>query len=81
MKNKVIIQSDKYHLLDITINDTSQAPKDKNIFYNCKNCGTAICSIPSDNIGCDCGNVYIDKDMFILSIREYKHLEIYKKNK
>ncbi len=30
--------------------------------YHCLRCGNLILSLPSDSIGCDCNNVFIDVD-------------------
>ena len=79
MKDKIKIQSEKFKLLDISITDTSQVPKGKDIFYNCKKCNSAICSVPIDNVGCDCGNIFIDIDYHRLAISDYSSFEVYEK--
>jgi len=52
----------KYDVFADDIKDTSEAPKDKDLFYRCKKCGVMIPSIPKDNVGCECENVFIDID-------------------
>jgi hypothetical protein len=63
------------------INDTSEAPIDRNVFYKCKKCGGIIPSIPKTSIGCHCGNIEIDKEMHRLWIGEYDKIVILKKVK
>jgi hypothetical protein len=58
------------------ITNTGQATKGKKIYYLCTACGEAIPSIPADNVGCKCGNVFIDIDYFRLVIRDYKHFKV-----
>lgn len=53
------------------MNDSAQAPKGKRIYYLCTNCNDLIPSQPKDNIGCRCGNVFIDIDYFRLVVREF----------
>ena len=59
--------------------NTSDVPKDKNIFYRCIACGKDIPSIPTGNIGCDCGNVFIDKDCWRLVVADFSKFEVVKK--
>jgi hypothetical protein len=61
------------------ISATSEAPKGRDIYYRCKLCGDAIPSQPKLNIGCKCGNVFIDVDYFRLSIEDYSKFEAVKK--
>lgn len=69
-----------YDVIMVEISDTSEAPKDKDIFYRCKNCGETIPSIPEDNIGCECGNVYIDIDFWRLAIKDYSSFEVVRRS-
>ena len=69
------MMKNKYRSLNIKIKDTSEAPKGKEIFYRCTNCGSVISSVPNKNIGCECGNIFIDKDYFRLSIEDYDSFE------
>ncbi len=59
--------------------DTAEVPKDKNIFYRCLACGSEIPSIPVGNIGCNCGNVFIDKDCWRLVVADFSKFEVVKK--
>jgi hypothetical protein len=33
------------------------------------NCGVLVPSVPDDNIGCECGNVFIDRDCWRLVLK------------
>jgi hypothetical protein len=60
-----------YLVLDITIDDTRDAIKGKDIFYKCAICKSIIPSIPRENSSCLCGNIGIDKDLNRLFVRDY----------
>lgn len=59
---------------------TTDVPKDEDLFYRCAECGTVIPSVPADNIGCECGNIFIDKDYWRLVVVDLTKLEVVKKN-
>lgn len=65
----------KYTVIIDGISDTSQAPKGRDIYYRCKQCGDLIPSQPKDNIGCKCGNVFIDVDAFRLAVKDYSQFQ------
>ncbi len=69
----------KYEIISDNIKDTSEASKGKDIFYKCTKCQDIIPSIPKDNIGCKCGNIFIDVDYFRLAIDSYNHFQVIKK--
>lgn len=46
------------------------------LFYLCGKCGEAIPSIPKDNGGCQCGNIFIDKDYFRLVVEDYSNFKV-----
>ena len=71
---------DKYEKIDIKIIDASDAPKGKDVFYKCI-CGDIIPSIPKDNVGCKCGNVFIDIDYVRLVVENYSNFEVLRKLK
>lgn len=71
----------KYDIVVKNIKDTSEAPKDNDLFYRCRNCGGIIPSIPKDNIGCECGNIFIDIEYWRLAIRDYSLFEVVKRRK
>lgn len=60
------------------LTDTSQAPKGRDIYYRCKLCGDIIPSQPKDNVGCKCGNVFIDVDAFRLAVKDYLQFQAVK---
>ncbi len=65
----------KHKKIDKEIINPSQAPKGKNIFYKCKKCNEFIPSQPKDNIGCKCGNIFIDIDYFRLDVEDFQKFE------
>jgi hypothetical protein len=56
--------------------DTSDVPKDTNIGYRCMECHDIVPSIPSDNIGCGCGNIFIDRDCWRLVVVDLSKLQV-----
>jgi ribosomal protein S27E len=62
---------DQYEVVQDRVSDTSQAMKGRDIYYKCETCEGVVHSQPMDNIGCDCGNVFVDIDYFRLSIKDY----------
>ncbi len=62
---------DQYEVVQDRVSDTSQAMKGRDIYYKCEACGGIVHSQPMDNIGCNCGNVFVDIDYFRLSIKDY----------
>ena len=67
--------SNEFEIVAENISDTSEAPKGKNIYYRCTICEKMIPSQPKDNVGCECGNVFIDIDYFRLIIGDYKKFQ------
>ncbi len=68
-----------YKIITENISDTSQAPKGEDVYYKCTLCGDLIPSLPKDNIGCKCGNVFIDIDYFRLAIKDYSKFQALRK--
>ncbi len=62
---------DKYEVVQDRVSDTSQAMKGRDIYYKCEACDGILPSQPKDNVGCSCGNVFVDIDYFRLSIKDY----------
>ncbi len=54
-------------------------PAGDDIYYECLLCGESIPSVPSDHIGCRCGNVVVDVDYGRLSVGDLPHFKIYRK--
>lgn len=69
-------QSNEYDIVGRGYDDTSQVPKDDDLGYRCTDCGTVIPSVPDDNIGCECGNVFIDRDYWRLVVVDLSKLEV-----
>ena len=70
-----------YEIVKRGITDTSKAPRGKDIYYRCTECGGIIPSNPRDNVGCKCGNIFIDFDYFRLAVRNYSNFEAVRKKK
>lgn len=68
-----------YVVIGTGFNSTAEVPKDYDIFYRCTNCGSIIPSVPRGNIGCKCGNIFIDKDYWRLIVEDLGKLEAIKK--
>lgn len=66
----------EYELVASNFKSTADVPKDEHLFYRCGLCGVVIPSVPADNIGCECGNVFIDKDYWRLVVADLQNLEV-----
>lgn len=73
------MSGDEYEVIASNFVRTSDVPKDEDVFYRCTECGSVIPSVPDDNIGCECGNVFIDKDYWRLIVVDLGKLEAVKK--
>ncbi len=71
--------ANEYEIVGSGFKSTADVPKDDDLFYRCLDCGGVIPSVPSGNIGCDCGNVFIDKDYWRLIVVDLAKLEVVKK--
>lgn len=56
--------------------NTTDVVKGHDIFYRCLECQIVISSTSIDNIGCACGNVFIDKDSWRLIVANFNKLEV-----
>lgn len=72
-------QGGKSEVINREVSDSSEAPKAKDIFYRCTECGVLVSSVPKENGGCQCGNIFIDIDYFRLAVRDYSKFEAVKK--
>lgn len=45
-------------------------PRGKGLYYRCRKCGDAIASVPADNMGCSCDNLFIDVDYHRLAAEQ-----------
>lgn len=68
-----------YQVIMTGLRDTHDAPRDRDIFYRCRLCEGMIPSIPKDNVGCKCGNVFIDIDYFRLDVEDMTQFEAVRK--
>ena len=73
------MNNQQYEVIQENITSTREAKKGKDIFYKCMICDGVIPSQPDDNIGCKCGNVFIDIDYFRLAIRDYSKFQVIRK--
>jgi hypothetical protein len=64
-----------YEVIASNLTDTSQAPKGRDVYYRCTRCTDVVASQPRDNIGCRCGNVFVDVDSFRLAVRDLSAFE------
>lgn len=69
-----------YQILQRKIKDTAKAKRGRGIFYKCEKCGEMIYSVPKDNIGCKCGNVFIDVNYGRLAIDDYSKFIVLKED-
>lgn len=69
-------ENNKYEVIGRGYNDTSRIPKDDNLGYHCTECGAVIPSVPDDNVGCECGNIFIDRDCWRLVVVDLGKLEV-----
>ena len=66
----------KYRVVLDGLTDTSRAPKGPDVHYKCKLCGDLVPSQPKDNIGCTCGNVFVDIDYLRLAVKHYSQVQV-----
>lgn len=71
----------EYEVVYVNFKSTSDVPKDVDLFYHCLDCGKVIPSVPDSNIGCDCGNIFIDKDCWRLIVANLAKLEVVRKKR
>jgi hypothetical protein len=68
LKNFFVVRDD--------YSEKDRVDRGADLFYFCEKCGEAIPSIPKDNGGCQCGNIYIDKDYFRLVVEDYSNFKV-----
>jgi len=69
----------KHETVAAGFNKSSDVPKDDDLFYRCLDCGGIIPSVPPGNIGCECGNIFIDKDYWRIIVTDLSKLEVVRK--
>ncbi len=67
---------ERFELLTVAVRDESEAPKGPDIYYRCRLCSCMVPSQPNDNVGCKCGNIFIDIDYFRLVVRDFGAFEV-----
>lgn len=65
-----------FRVIDVAISDESSFPKSDNIYYQCTLCNKMVPSQPDDNVGCECGNIFIDIDYFRLVINDFSSIAV-----
>jgi hypothetical protein len=68
-----------FQMIGNNYRSTADVPKDDDIYYRCADCGDIIPSVPDDNIGCKCGNIYIDKEWWRLVVVDLGKFEVLNK--
>ncbi len=66
----------EYEVVGTGFSDTRDVPRNRDLYYRCRVCGGVVQSVPKDNVGCDCGNVFIDLDTWRLAIEDYSQFEV-----
>jgi hypothetical protein len=65
-----------YQLIGTGYPSTADVPKDRDIYYRCESCGAIIPSTPKTNIGCQCNNLFIDKDYWRFAVLDLEKLSV-----
>jgi cytochrome c2 len=73
MKRKGKEAATRLERMDVSPRCTSEAPKGDGVFYQCTKCFAVIPCSPPDNMGCQCGNIFIDIDCFRLDVQDFRH--------
>jgi hypothetical protein len=61
-KNRVNLNENEYEVVFTDITDLAEVRRNEDIYIICTICGDAIPTAPKKNVGCECGNVYLDLD-------------------
>lgn len=70
-----------YDLVGTGYASMGDVPKDTDLYYRCEDCGDVIPSVPKQNMGCECGNVFIDKDYWRLVVADLGKICVLKARK
>lgn len=71
--------SEKCELLAYKFTKSSEIPKGDELYYRCADCRRIIPSVPKKNLGCECGNIFIDRDYWRLVVADLSKIEILRK--
>ena len=63
-----------YEIILWKINDTGDAPKGKDIYYQCNLCKDIVPSVSGDKLNCKCGNISIDWELSKLVVKDYSNI-------
>ena len=63
--------------LDYPITEGYQ-PTGPQLFYECQICGVSIPTLPTENVHCECENIFIDFDAGRLSIRQHDKVRAFR---
>lgn len=69
-----------YKKLNQHFSDTNEIPKGKEYHYKCLKCCDIVKSLPKDNIGCSCGNIFVDIDMWRLWVEDLSQFAVLEEN-
>lgn len=75
------VSMSEYETLEIRVRSERDAPRAGDIGYRCARCGGVIPSVPDDNVGCSCGNVFIDIDCVRLIVEDFAALQVVRKSR
>ena len=63
--------SETWEIVRSDVRDTADAPRGKDLYYRCTLCNVDVPSQPRDNVGCKCGNIFLDIDYFRMFVRDF----------
>jgi hypothetical protein len=61
----------------INFDPTEGYPVEENLYYECQNCASIICSMPNDSLSCECGNIRIDVHYGRLAMRNNELMRLF----
>jgi hypothetical protein len=62
-----------YRSKKVTFDLRSGFPAGTNLFYACDSCSDVVPSLPTESLGCSCGNLFVDVEFGRLGAREGDH--------
>jgi hypothetical protein len=68
-----------YKLVRSDCTEQDRVDRAADSFYLCEKCGDTIPSMPTQNQGCKCGNIIIDKDYFRLVVEDFSQFKLVRK--
>ena len=61
----------------VNFNPRDGYPAKLGLFYECTRCGDVVASVPKDNIGCKCDNIFIDVDAGRIAVRDVSQVKLF----